>query len=88
VPGVNSALFNPPPQVYMMESHLRGVAGHAVDGVVLGAMLAVASRLRAPGRTSELPEVITRRTHRKPITASASRGVLADLTLFERSQHD
>jgi hypothetical protein len=36
----------------LMESHLRGVVGHAVYGVALGAMLAVASRLRALGRTS------------------------------------
>jgi len=48
--GVNSALFTPPPQAYMMESHLRGVVGHAVYGVALGAMLAVASRLRLLGR--------------------------------------
>lgn len=42
----NSLFFTPPPQAYPVESHLRGVVGHLTLGLVAGAILAVARRLR------------------------------------------
>jgi hypothetical protein len=42
----NSLFFTPPPQAYPVESHLRGVVGHLTLGLVTGALLAVARRLR------------------------------------------
>jgi hypothetical protein len=42
----NSLFFTPPPQAYPPESHLRGVVGHLTFGVVTGALLALARRLR------------------------------------------
>jgi hypothetical protein len=42
----NSLFFTPPPQAYPVESHLRGVIGHLTLGLVTGALLAVARRLR------------------------------------------
>ena len=42
----NSLFFTPPPQAYPVESHLRGVVGHLTFGAALGALLAVARRLR------------------------------------------
>ncbi|MGH3101684.1 MAG: hypothetical protein ACRDPU_11910 [Thermoleophilia bacterium] len=42
----NSLFFTPPPQAYPVESHLRGVVGHLTLGLVAGAILAVAKRLR------------------------------------------
>jgi hypothetical protein len=42
----NSLFFTPPPQAYPVESHLRGVVGHLTLGVVTGALLALARRLR------------------------------------------
>jgi hypothetical protein len=42
----NSLFFTPPPQAYPAESHLRGVVGHLTLGLVLGALLALAKRLR------------------------------------------
>jgi hypothetical protein len=42
----NSLFFTPPPQAYPLESHLRGVVGHLTLGVVTGALLALARRLR------------------------------------------
>ena len=42
----NSLFFTPPPQAYPVESHLRGVVGHLTLGVVTGALLALAKRLR------------------------------------------
>jgi hypothetical protein len=42
----NSLFFTPPPQAYPAESHLRGVVGHLTFGVVTGALLALARRLR------------------------------------------
>ena len=43
---VNSLFFTPPPQAYPVESHLRGIVGHLTLGVVIGALLAAARRLR------------------------------------------
>jgi hypothetical protein len=42
----NSLFFTPPPQAYPVESHLRGIVGHLTLGVVTGALLALARRLR------------------------------------------
>ena len=42
----NSLFFTPPPQAYPVESHLRGAVGHLTLGLVTGALLAVARRLR------------------------------------------
>ncbi len=42
----NSLFFTPPPQAYPVESHLRGAVGHLAFGATLGALLAVARRLR------------------------------------------
>ena len=42
----NSLFFTPPPQAYPVESHLRGIVGHLTFGATLGALLAVARRLR------------------------------------------
>jgi hypothetical protein len=42
----NSLFFTPPPQAYPVESHLRGIVGHLTLGVVIGALLAAARRLR------------------------------------------
>jgi hypothetical protein len=42
----NGLFFTPPPQAYPVESHLRGVVGHLTFGAALGALLAVARRLR------------------------------------------
>ena len=42
----NSLFFTPPPQAYPVESHLRGAVGHLTFGATLGALLAVARRLR------------------------------------------
>jgi hypothetical protein len=44
--AANSLFFTPPPQAYPVESHLRGVVGHLVFGATLGALLALARRLR------------------------------------------
>lgn len=42
----NGLFFTPPPQAYPVESHLRGAVGHLTLGLVTGALLAVARRLR------------------------------------------
>jgi hypothetical protein len=42
----NAVFFTPPPQAYPVESHLRGAVGHLTLGATLGALLAVARRLR------------------------------------------
>jgi hypothetical protein len=42
----NALFFTPPPQAYPIESHLRGAVGHLTLGATLGALLAVARRLR------------------------------------------
>jgi hypothetical protein len=42
----NGLFFTPPPQAYPVESHLRGIVGHLTFGATLGALLAVARRLR------------------------------------------
>jgi hypothetical protein len=42
----NGLFFTPPPQAYPPESHLRGIVGHLTFGATLGALLAVARRLR------------------------------------------
>jgi hypothetical protein len=42
----NSLFFTPPPQAYPAESHVRGVVGHLTLGLVLGALLSLAKRLR------------------------------------------
>jgi hypothetical protein len=42
----NGLFFTPPPQAYPVESHLRGAVGHLTFGATLGALLAVARRLR------------------------------------------
>ena len=42
----NGLFFTPPPQAYPVESHLRGIIGHLTLGVVTGALLALARRLR------------------------------------------
>ena len=44
--AANSLFFTPPPQAYPVESHLRGAVGHLAFGATLGALLAVARRLR------------------------------------------
>ena len=44
--AANSLFFTPPPQAYPVESHLRGAVGHLTLGLVTGALLAVARRLR------------------------------------------
>jgi hypothetical protein len=44
--AANSLFFTPPPRAYPVESHLRGVVGHLAFGATLGALLAVARRLR------------------------------------------
>ncbi|HJW62561.1 MAG TPA: hypothetical protein VJ849_03605, partial [Actinomycetes bacterium] len=44
--AANSLFFTPPPQAYPVESHLRGVVGHLAFGATLGALLALARRLR------------------------------------------
>ena len=44
--AANSLFFTPPPQAYPVESHLRGAVGHLALGATLGALLAVARRLR------------------------------------------
>jgi hypothetical protein len=42
----NGLFFTPPPQAYPVESHLRGVVGHLTLGLVIGALLSLARRLR------------------------------------------
>jgi hypothetical protein len=44
--AANGLFFTPPPQAYPLESHLRGVVGHLTFGATLGALLALARRLR------------------------------------------
>jgi hypothetical protein len=44
--AANSLFFTPPPQAYPVESHLRGAVGHLAFGATLGALLALARRLR------------------------------------------